>query len=104
MTRITNRHLIQIVEPDQILFMDESSGTEILKPASEIDIILAEFRESIAQGEAMHLEDADDNEWYVIDPLLFAPIEATLAYFREQLGIPQASVVPADIPIEEAGL
>lgn len=89
MTRITERHLIQQVD-DQLVFIDEFTAVEVVKPVAEAQIVLDQFTKAAEDDEPLVLANADDDtEWWVL-PDSFAAVERALNYFIDNSGVRQA--------------
>lgn len=94
MTRVTERHLIQLIDddPPQLVFIDEFTGVEVVKPAAEAQIVLDQFASAAENDEMLTLANADGSEWFV--PADHYPaIEHALNYFIDATGARQARLI-----------
>lgn len=101
MTRVSERHLIQQVD-DNLVFIDEWNGAEVVKPIAEAQIVLDKFRIQAETEETLSLSIvADDGDevvvWFM--PIDYFPgVEHALNYFIDNSGVRQARAL--DIPLE----
>jgi hypothetical protein len=94
MTRITQRHLIQQVD-DKLVFIDEFTGVEVVKPIAEAQIVLDHFRTHAENNDPMVLTNVDDDEDWFLPPEEYPAVERALNYFIDSSGVRQARALDA---------
>lgn len=92
MTRITQRHVIQQVD-DDLVFIDEQSGAEVLKPVAEAQLLLDGFRVSAELDEPLIVANADSDEQWFVPADDFPAVERALNYFIDNSGVRQARAI-----------
>lgn len=89
MTRVSERHLIQQVD-DNLVFVDEDSGVEVVKPVAEAQIVLDKFRLAAEEDRALTLRNADEEQSWFLPADYYPGVERALNYFIDNAGVRQA--------------